>query len=258
MRQRPCWCMKCMKALTKPSLGWGTPHSIVNCDALSRRHGANNNAYAFSTHACTKTAGRDVAAAIIHDRDELNNVSAELCVGDWIIFHGVDENGNEDPDQLAFDFGPGAQSQKTPSHLGALGEPKNRLVDQAAQTHRVIIYCAGSRGLECFLRPLELFAFKIGVTGAESAQTRVEDLRRKTYAGLWGRPGGSMASLPAKLGGPGPRTRPRAGTGACPVCAPPPGGRGRGARRPPARRPTPAPPRGGGGGGAAPAPFHVV
>ena len=67
--------------------------------ALSRRHGANNNAYAFSTHACTKTAGRDVAAAIIHDRDELNNVSAELCVGDWIIFHGVDENGNEDPDQ---------------------------------------------------------------------------------------------------------------------------------------------------------------
>jgi hypothetical protein len=99
MRQRSCWCVRCMKALTKPSLGWGTPHSIVNCDALSRRHGANNNAYAFSTHACTKTAGRDVAAAIIHDRDELNNVSAELCVGDWIIFHGVDENGNEDPDQ---------------------------------------------------------------------------------------------------------------------------------------------------------------
>eukprot|EP00984_Skeletonema_dohrnii_P017124 scaffold7728_cov75-Skeletonema_dohrnii-CCMP3373.AAC.2 len=99
MRQRSCWCLRCMKALTKPSLGWGTPHSIVNCDALSRRHGANNSAYAFSTHACTKTAGRDVAARIIHERDELNNVSTELCVGDWIIFHGVDENGNEDPDQ---------------------------------------------------------------------------------------------------------------------------------------------------------------
>lgn len=102
---------------------------------------------------------------------------------------------NEDPDQLAFDFGPGHSSQKRPSHLEALGEPHNRLVDQAAQTHRVIIYCAGSRGLECFLRPLELFAFKIGVTGAESAQTRVEDLRRKTYAGLWGRRGADEATL---------------------------------------------------------------
>ncbi len=99
MRQRPCWCMKCMKALTKPSLGWGTPHSIANCDALSSRHGANNNAYTFSTHACTKTAGRNVVAAIIHNRAELNKVSAELTVGDWILFHGIDGDGNEDPDQ---------------------------------------------------------------------------------------------------------------------------------------------------------------
>jgi hypothetical protein len=98
------------------------------------------------------------------------------------------------PDQLAFDFGPEARSDHRPSRLEALGEPKNRLVDGEAQTHRVIIYCAGSRGLECFLRPLELFAYKFGVTGAESAQTRVEDLRRKTYAGLWGRPGGDEAS----------------------------------------------------------------
>ena len=55
--------------------------------------------YTFSTHACTKTAGRNVVAAIIHNRAELNKVSAELTVGDWILFHGIDGDGNEDPDQ---------------------------------------------------------------------------------------------------------------------------------------------------------------
>lgn len=69
-----------------------------------------------------------------------------------------------------------------------LGAPASRLVNRIAGTHRVIIYCAGSRALESFLRPLELVAYKIGVTGAVSAQARVEDLRRKCYAGLWGCP----------------------------------------------------------------------
>ncbi len=78
--------------------------------------------------------------------------------------------------------------------MPALGAPSSRLVDRVKKTHRVIIYCAGSRGLQQFLRPLEVHAFKIGVTGAESAQTRVEDLRRKSYAERWGRPGSDPAS----------------------------------------------------------------
>jgi len=66
--------------------------------------------------------------------------------------------------------------------------PENRLIDARANTHRVIIYCAGSRGLINFVRPLEIAAFKIGVTSSRSPQRRVEDLRRKGYAELWGRP----------------------------------------------------------------------
>lgn len=100
-----------------------------------------------------------------------------------------------DDNQLEFDFVPCRPAQpastascKTPVCLPALGAPRSRLIDRQAGTHRVIIYCAGSRALESFLRPLELVAYKIGVTGAVSAQARVEDLRRKSYAGLWGRP----------------------------------------------------------------------
>jgi len=39
-----------------------------------------------------------------------------------------------------------------------------------------------------FVRPLEIAAFKIGVTSSRSPQRRIEDLRRKGYAELWGRP----------------------------------------------------------------------
>ena len=99
MRSRSCWCPKCYKALSKPSLTWNTPHSITGCSSLSRSHGANNSAYTFNTRECTKIAGRYVADQIIRAREELNETSAKLCVGDWIIFHGVDESGNEDQDQ---------------------------------------------------------------------------------------------------------------------------------------------------------------
>jgi len=92
-----------MKALIKPSSGWSlTPYQIAGCKSLSRRHGANNTAYEFTKHACTKTAGRNVAEVaeqIRHERSELNDVCAQLTVGEWIAFHGKDVNGNEDPDQ---------------------------------------------------------------------------------------------------------------------------------------------------------------
>jgi hypothetical protein len=92
-------------------------------------------------------------------------------------------------EQTSFAFMASTKGANLP-HLrsfNSLPEPKSRLIDHEQKTHRVIIYCAGSRGLESFLRPLELYAFKIGVTGAETAQARVEDLRRMSYAGLWGR-----------------------------------------------------------------------
>ena len=65
---------------------------------------------------------------------------------------------------------------------------RNRLVDPANRTHRVIVYAAGSRGLINFGRPLGVPIFKVGVTSSQSPQRRVEDLRRKGYAALWGRP----------------------------------------------------------------------
>jgi hypothetical protein len=101
------------------------------------------------------------------------------------------------PDQLAFPFRAPMAPPALPAsaRFDALPEPKSRLVDQAQRTHRVIVYCAGSRGLENFLRPLELFAYKIGVTGAETGQARVEDLRRKHYAGLWGRADADPSAL---------------------------------------------------------------
>lgn len=101
------------------------------------------------------------------------------------------------PDQLAFPFPAPMAPPALPAsaRFDALPEPKSRLVDQAQRTHRVIVYCAGSRGLENFLRPLEIFAFKIGVTGAEDPQARVEDLRRKQYAGLWGRADADPSAL---------------------------------------------------------------
>ncbi len=101
------------------------------------------------------------------------------------------------PDQMAFPFIPRKAPFALPAsaRFGALPEPKSRLIDNEQKTHRVIIYCAGSRGLESFLRPLELYAFKIGVTGAETAQARVEDLRRLNYAGLWGRANADPSAL---------------------------------------------------------------
>jgi hypothetical protein len=101
------------------------------------------------------------------------------------------------PNQLAFPFPAPMAPLALPAsaRFDALPEPKSRLIDHEQKTHRVIIYCAGSRSLENFLRPLELYAYKIGVTGAEDPQTRVEDLRRKHYAGLWGRADADPSAL---------------------------------------------------------------
>jgi hypothetical protein len=62
----------------------------------------------------------------------------------------------------------------------------NRLVDPKTAHHSVIIYAAGSRGLINFARPLGVPIFKVGVTSSQTPQRRVEDLRRKGYASLWG------------------------------------------------------------------------
>lgn len=43
-----------------------------------------------------------------------------------------------------------------------------------------------------FLIPLGIQAFKIGVTGCISPQARIEDLRRKGYANLWGPVDGTL------------------------------------------------------------------
>lgn len=64
---------------------------------------------------------------------------------------------------------------------------RNRLVDVAGGTHRVVIYAAGSRGLASFARTLGLTAYKLGVTSAGDAQRRIVDLRRKHYGSLYGR-----------------------------------------------------------------------
>ncbi|MCU0819190.1 MAG: hypothetical protein MUF11_07755 [Beijerinckiaceae bacterium] len=72
---------------------------------------------------------------------------------------------------------------------------RNPLVNPAKGTHRVIVYAAGSRGLINFARPLGIPLYKIGVTSSQDPQRRVEDLRRKGYAALWGRPGQPMDQL---------------------------------------------------------------
>lgn len=72
---------------------------------------------------------------------------------------------------------------------------RNPLVNPAKGTHRVIVYAAGSRGLINFARPLGIPLYKIGVTSSQDPQRRVEDLRRKGYAALWGRPGQPLDEL---------------------------------------------------------------
>ncbi|KAL7490747.1 hypothetical protein ACHAWT_000278 [Skeletonema menzelii] len=100
MRQNPCWCPPCMKTLTQPSSLWrASPYRIPRCQSLSRSHNASNSTYEFTKHSCMKTAGRGVADNIRHERATLNEVCAQLTIGEWIIFHGKDVNGNEDPDQ---------------------------------------------------------------------------------------------------------------------------------------------------------------
>ncbi len=80
----------------------GTKSHILRLSrCLMGRHGANNTAYEFTKHACTKIAGRNVAEVaeqIRHERSELNDVCEQLTVGEWILFHGKDVHGNEDPD----------------------------------------------------------------------------------------------------------------------------------------------------------------
>ena len=49
-------------------------------------------------------------------------------------------------------------------------------------------YVAGSTALMNILNPLEIVAFKLGVTGCSTAFARIEDLRHKRYAGIWKRP----------------------------------------------------------------------
>ena len=49
-------------------------------------------------------------------------------------------------------------------------------------------YVAGSTALMNMLNPLEIVAFKLGVTGCSTAFARIEDLRHKRYAGIWKRP----------------------------------------------------------------------
>jgi hypothetical protein len=101
MRKRSCWCVRCMKAMTKSSLNWNpASHAIANCSSLSRSHGENNDAYRFYRRACTKLAGPGIATANVHNRADLNKVSAELAVGDWIVFDGKDVNGEEDEEQI--------------------------------------------------------------------------------------------------------------------------------------------------------------
>jgi hypothetical protein len=71
----------------------------------------------------------------------------------------------------------------------------NRLVDPTTAHHNVIIYAAGSRGLINFARPLGIPLFKVGVTSSQTPQRRIEDLRRKGYAALWGRAGEPVEAL---------------------------------------------------------------
>lgn len=99
MRRQSCWCPSCMKTLMQPSSGWSAQHNITGCQSLCRSHGANNSAYEFTKHCCKKITGRNVAEAIRHRREELNQQSAALAVGEWVIYHGIGADGEEDPDQ---------------------------------------------------------------------------------------------------------------------------------------------------------------
>jgi hypothetical protein len=83
-------------------------------------------------------------------------------------------------------------------HVSPLPAPRfkrNRLVDPETRHHNVIIYAAGSRGLINFGRPLGVPIFKLGVTSSQTPQRRVEDLRRKGYAALWGTAGQPVEAL---------------------------------------------------------------
>lgn len=86
--------------------------------------------------------------------------------------------------------------------VAALPAPRfkpNHLIDPATAHHNVIIYAAGSRGLINFGRPLGVPIFKLGVTSSQTPQRRVEDLRRKGYASLWGQAGqaiGEFTTIP--------------------------------------------------------------
>ena len=50
------------------------------------------------------------------------------------------------------------------------------------------VYVAGSTAVMNLLTLLGVVAFKLGATGFSTAWARIEDLRHKSYAGLWQRP----------------------------------------------------------------------
>ncbi len=70
MRNRSCWCMKCMQSFMKGSLEWPTMKSIDGCSSST----LSTTVYSFNKRECKKTEGVGVTTTKMdrmHDRNEL-------------------------------------------------------------------------------------------------------------------------------------------------------------------------------------------
>lgn len=86
MRNRSCWCMKCMQSFMKGSLEWPAMKSINGCSSST----LSTTVYSFNKRECKKTEGVGVTTTRMdrmHDRYEL---ASNLTHGDWMLFKGQD------------------------------------------------------------------------------------------------------------------------------------------------------------------------
>ena len=95
MRQRSCFCLTCMSDLIEGSLDWGEMHNVAGCDAkagsINAVSDSASNLYCFDKCECTKTAGPGVAAALVQQNKNRDEVASALTVGDWVVFDACDD-----------------------------------------------------------------------------------------------------------------------------------------------------------------------
>ena len=87
-RMRPCWCLYCMRDMSKGTLEWGPEsHNIAGCCTT-----ASNSLFEFDKCNCTKILGLGVTRACQNDTKSRDEVSMSLNVGDWVLNDSNDED----------------------------------------------------------------------------------------------------------------------------------------------------------------------